>query len=83
MAITLVQNIGLDDAATSTRTSAICEPTAAANQRQLMVTGNWFASTSTDGGAHWLYVDPFTRFPASAGGFCCDQIVQYNSQHRI
>jgi hypothetical protein len=83
MAITLVQNIGLDDAATSIRTATVCEPTAAANQRQLMMTGNWFASTSTDGGGHWAYVDPFTRFPASAGGFCCDQIVLYNPRHRI
>jgi hypothetical protein len=83
MAITLVQNIGLDDAATSVRTSNVCEPSAAANDRQLMLTGNWFASTSTDGGAHWIYVDPFTRFPASAGGFCCDQVVLYNPRFRI
>jgi hypothetical protein len=83
MAITLVRNIGLDDTASSTRTSNICEPTAAANNRQLMKTGNWFASTSTDTGANWTYVDPFTRFPASAGGFCCDQVVQFNPRHRI
>lgn len=83
MTVTLVKNIGLDDTATTTRTSAICEPTVAANQRQLMMTGNWFASTSVDAGAHWTYVDPFTRFPATAGGFCCDQIVQYIPRHRI
>jgi hypothetical protein len=83
MAITLVQNIGLDDAATSVRTANVCEPTAAANQSQLMMTGNWFASASTDGGTHWTYVDPFTRFPASAGGFCCDQVVLYNPRFRI
>jgi hypothetical protein len=83
MAITLVKNIGLDDTATSVRTATVCEPTAAANDRQLMMTGNWFASTSTDGGAHWSYVDPFTRFPASAGGFCCDQVVVYNRRFRI
>ena len=51
MTITLARNIGLDDAATSTRTASVCEPTTAANERQLMMTGNWFASTSTDGGA--------------------------------
>ena len=83
MAITLVRNLGLDDTATSTRTSSICEPTTAANNRQLMMTGNWFASTSTDGGTNWSVLDPFTRFPASAGGFCCDQIVVYNPVHRI
>jgi len=48
-----------------------------------MMTGNWFAATSTNGGTNWNHVDPFTIFPASAGGFCCDQIVLYNPQHQI
>lgn len=81
--VTIVQNVALSTAATGGRTSVRCEPTAAANDRQLMMTGNWFASTSTDGGANWTHLDPFTRFPASAGGFCCDQIVLYNPKHRI
>ena len=34
MALTLVQNVGLDDAATGTRTSSICEPTTAANREE-------------------------------------------------
>src|SRR5947209_10428502 len=83
MTLTIVRNLGLSDAATSTRTSTIDEPTAAANERQLMVTGNWFASTSSDAGANWAYVDPFTTFPASAGGFCCDQVVIFDPRHRI
>ena len=83
MPLTLVQNVALDDTATSERTSTICEPTAAANDRQLMMTGNWFASTSGDAGANWTFLDPFSRFPASAGGFCCDQVVLYNPRHRI
>lgn len=83
MALTLVQNIGLDDAATSTRTSSICEPSTASNKNQLMLTGNWFASTSANAGTNWSFVDPFTRFPATAGGFCCDQVVVYNPRHRI
>lgn len=83
MALTLVQNTGLNDAASSQATSSICEPTTAANERQLFMTGNWFASSSTDGGANWSFVNPFNRFPASAGGFCCDQVVLYNARHRI
>jgi hypothetical protein len=83
MALTLVQNEGLDDTATSERTSMVCEPTAAANDQQVMVTGNWSASTSADAGANWSFLDPFTRFPATAGGFCCDQVVLYNPRHRI
>ena len=53
------------------------------NERQAFATGNWFASTSSDGGVSWTLVDPYTRFPASAGGFCCDQVVLYNPRHRI
>ena len=83
MALTLVQNLALGDAATSQRTSNVCEPTTAANERQLFLTGNWFASTSTDAGANWTVVDPFTKFPASAGGFCCDQVVLYNPSQKI
>lgn len=83
MALTLITNQGLADSATSQRTSNVCEPTTAANERQLFMTGNWFASTSSDAGANWTLVDPFTRFPASAGGFCCDQVVLYNPAHRI
>jgi hypothetical protein len=83
MALTLLQNLGLDDAATSQLTSSVCEPTTAANDSQLFMTGNWFAARSSDAGANWTLVDPFTRFPASAGGFCCDQVVLYNARHRI
>jgi hypothetical protein len=83
MPLTLVQNLGLDDAATGERSSTVCEPATAANDRQRMVTGNWFASTSTDGGATWAPLDPFTSFPASAGGFCCDQLALYNPRFRI
>ena len=83
MPVTLVQNIALGGAATSGMTSTIGEPTVAANQHQLMMTGNWFAATSVNGGAAWVHVDPFTLFPASVGGFCCDQSVLFNAQHQI
>ena len=83
MPITLLQNTGLNDTQTSESTSTVCEPTMATNERQAFATGNWFASTSSDGGVSWTLVDPYTRFPASAGGFCCDQVVLYNPRHRI
>jgi hypothetical protein len=83
MALTLLQNTGLADAASSQATSTICEPTAAANERQLFMTGNWFASSSVDAGVNWTFVNPFSAFPASAGGFCCDQVVLYNARHKI
>jgi hypothetical protein len=37
-------------------------------------TGNSFAARSTDGGATWTYVDPFSGFPE----FCCDQVAIYD-----
>ena len=44
--VRIVRNIGLGDAATSTRTSTVGEPTAAASGQNVFVTGNWFASRS-------------------------------------
>jgi hypothetical protein len=81
--VRIIRNIGLGDAATSTQTSTIDEPTAAASGDNLFVTGNWFASRSTNGGANWSLVDPFTQFPSAAGGFCCDQIVLYEPSRDI
>ncbi len=75
--VRLIRNLGLGDAATSTRTSTVGEPTAAASGSNLFVTGNWFASRSSDDGASWSVVDPFTALPSAAGGFCCDQVVLY------
>ena len=84
MPLTIVQNTALPSAATGgSRTSTICEPTSAANGTQIVATGNWFAATSTNGGGAWSFVDPYTRFPATAGGFCCDQVALYVPRHRI
>lgn len=75
--VRFVRNIGLGDAATSTQTSNINEPTTAMAGNNVFYTGNWFASRSTAAGASWTVVDPFTALPSAAGGFCCDQIVSY------
>lgn len=81
--VRLVQNIGLDNRATSTQTSTVDETTAAASGGELFVTGNWFASRSTTDGKEWELVDPFTALPAAAGGFCCDQIVTHDAGRDI
>lgn len=81
--VRLIRNIGLEDPATSTLTSTINEPTAAASGNNIFVTGNWFASQSIDGGANWALVNPFTSFPSAAGGFCCDQVVLYEPSRDI
>ena len=81
--VALVKNLALGAGATASFTSTVDEPTAAANGQHLMMTGNWFAATSVNGGAAFTHVDPFTLFPASVGGFCCDQIVVYNPKNKI
>ncbi len=81
--VRLVRNVALGDAATSTQTSNIDEPTTAMSGDNVFYTGNWFASLSTNGGTSWSLVDPFTKFPAAAGGFCCDQIVLYDATRDI
>jgi hypothetical protein len=81
--VRIVKNIGLGDSATSTQTSTVDEPTAAASGQNIFVTGNWFASRSTNGGTSWSLVDPFTTLPSAAGGFCCDQIVLYEPTRDI
>ena len=72
----------LDDLATSERTSTVDEPTVAANSKMVLVTGNWYATRSTDRGKTWTPVDPFAAFPMIGGNFCCDQLVWNSKRHR-
>jgi len=58
-------------------TSFVGEPSAALNRDIALETGNWYAATSIDSGMTWTYVSPYTTFPASDGGFCCDQRTIY------
>ncbi len=44
----------------------------------VMMTGNWYAQYSTDGGQTFNTINPTAVFPNTlAGGFCCDQVIQY------
>ena len=81
--VTITSNLALDDAATGTQTGTVGEPTVGASSSTLFVTGNWYATRSTDGGATWSLLDPFTEFPADRGMFCCDQIVRYLPTQRL
>jgi hypothetical protein len=50
----------------------------------VMMSGNWYADVSNDGGATWRRLDPTTIFPESfAGGFCCDQVITYVPEHDL
>jgi hypothetical protein len=62
-----------------TDTSITAEPQAAiaADGSTVFYSANWFASFSTDGGANFTFVNPYTTFDELDGGFCCDQTVIY------
>ena len=83
MPISMISNVGLSNQATGGNTSTVGEPTVGVSDRHVFVTGNWYASRSTDGGGNWTHVDPFTALPSAAGGFCCDQIVLYVPSRNI
>jgi hypothetical protein len=81
--VTVTSNIALDDAATDNATSAVGEPSVAAGSGRIFVTGNWYASRSSDDGSSWLHVDPFTALPSAAGGFCCDQVTVHDAERAV
>lgn len=80
--VRIIDHHVLDDVTTTERTSTVGEPAAAASSTALLVTGNWYASYSSDRGASWTFVDPFTHFPTDRGRFCCDQLVHYSTRWR-
>jgi hypothetical protein len=76
--ITVHHKVQLSDVATADTASHVCEPSGAVNANVAFVTGNWFASLSTDGGNTFRYVNPYKAFPDPVGsGFCCDQVVLF------
>lgn len=82
-AISLISNVGLDDTATNDDTSTVGEPSLGWAGNDIFVTGNWYASRSTDGGTSWAHVDPFTTLPSAAGGFCCDQVTLHDDTRGV
>jgi hypothetical protein len=65
------------------QTSTIGEPSEASAGNVVMYTGNWYAAVSSNGGATFSYINPYTTFPASFGGFCCDQTVHYSRNYNL
>lgn len=80
---TLLQNLGLPNAATGGQTSTVGEPSTSNIGDQILLTGNWYASRSLDHGATWLYTSPFNFFPSVDGGFCCDQTTIYDPSRNL
>ncbi len=67
----------------TTGTSTISETHAGNAAQVVFMTGNWFASYSTNGGASFSFVNPYTQFPALDAGFCCDQTVIYDQAYDL
>ncbi len=58
--------------------SLVNEPSVATNGGgSVLQTWNWWAARSANGGSSFTYMDPYSTFPASYGGFCCDQLAYY------
>jgi hypothetical protein len=61
----------------------VLEPGIATNGSTVLVTFNWYAALSTDFGATFRYISPFSNFPDSGSSFCCDQHVIYEPTRNL
>ncbi len=82
--VSITQNRPLADSETSNATSTVCEPSLAVRGQEMLVTGNWFASFSRDGGTSFQFRNPDTMFPSIPGRpFCCDQVAYFVPSHDL
>ena len=65
--------------------SPIAEASAAKAGNTTLVTFNWGAVFSNDGGKTFSRLDPFALFgkPENSPGFCCDQLAMYIPKHDL
>jgi hypothetical protein len=76
--VKLLASHALTAAETKGQTATVGEPSVADRGQEVLLTANWFAAFSHDGGATFQYRNPAGTFPASSHGeFCCDQIALY------
>lgn len=70
--------------ATNGSTSNVGEPSVAATGDKLLVTGNWYAASSLDGGRTWRHLDPGSYLsPQPPTDFCCDQAAIYDPSRKL
>lgn len=70
---TIITKTPITPVATGMQTSTVGEPSVSSNGQETLYSGNWYAAHSANAGQTWNLLDPFSFFPAAAGGFCCDQ----------
>jgi hypothetical protein len=77
--VTVNQPVNLTGADVTKLTSTVCEPSLAVRGNEVLLTANWFAGFSTDGGGTFQYLNPESTFPSPPGRpFCCDQVALYS-----
>ena len=80
---TLFTNTSLGATIKANTSGLTGEPTLANSGPIVFATGNWWAAISSDGGQNFSFISPYTQFPASFGGFCCDQMAVYDPSRDI
>lgn len=80
---TILKKVPIPVGATAGQTSTVGEPSLANRGNDLLFSGNWYAASSANGGTSWSAINPFTFFPAAAGGFCCDQTLHYDVKNDL
>lgn len=74
--LNLVDDVAITEHS-SGRANSTLEPSTARAGDTIILTGNWFAGRSRDGGQTWEAFDPYSFFGKD---FCCDQVVVYSPQ---
>ena len=76
---TLYRNTVMTDVFTNNSTSSTNEPSVGMGCNNVLYSGNWYASLSTDYGETFSFIDPDAYFPA----FCCDQVVYWDDSRAL
>lgn len=67
--------------------SPVAEPSSAISGKNILVTFNWGAAWSEDGGKTFSQLDPYDLFatppPPLGDEFCCDQLALYVKSHKL
>ena len=77
------RDTNLSQASVGGQTGDVDEPSVSNNGNVVLYTGNWYAAVSTDAGNSFTFTNPFSDFPASYRGFCCDQATIYDPSRNI
>jgi hypothetical protein len=72
-----------EPAVVTTTADYIAEPQVGRKGERMLVTWNYGAAQSWDGGQTFSYLDPFSAFPWAGDGFCCDQLVAHIPAHDL